>query len=83
LARQEWVSFEASFFLSKPAQSVVVKELRHAYQRFQRGSGITELLGAVLQLSRRYGGADQESAKALRQLRREDLQLICLDHLRY
>lgn len=68
-------------FLSKPAQSVVVRELRGAYRRFQADADVAVLLGAVLGLAERYGAAAEAALKIRRSLRREELRLICFDHL--
>ena len=69
-------------FLNKPAPSVVVKELRAAYRRFQSDVGLPQLLASVLELAQRYGRSTEPSAgKPARTLRREDLRLICFDHL--
>jgi hypothetical protein len=68
-------------FLSRPAASVVVKELRAAYRRFQGNGDSPQLVAAVLNLVELYGRDIQPQAKPARVLRREDLRLICFDHL--
>jgi len=68
-------------FLSRPAQSVVVKELRAAYRRFQGDGDLVGLLAAVLNLGARYASGGEAARKPTRRLEREDLQLICFDHL--
>ena len=68
-------------FLSKPAQSVLVKDLRVAYRRFQGDGNVNELITAALALAERYGGGELAGEKATHQLKREDLRLICFDHL--
>lgn len=68
-------------FLSKPAQSVVVKELRGAYRGFQRNGDVAALLRVVLQFAEKYDAGMQVSNKVVRSLRREDLRLICFDHV--
>ncbi|HVO26244.1 MAG TPA: helicase-related protein [Candidatus Margulisiibacteriota bacterium] len=68
-------------FLSKPAPSVLVKELRAAYRRFQNDGDVKELVVTVLALSERYGGVELRSQRTKGELQREDLRLICFDHL--
>ena len=68
-------------FLSRPAPSVLVKELRAAYRRFQSDSKVSELITTALALATRYGGGELPSEKTKHQLKREDLRLICFDHL--
>jgi hypothetical protein len=68
-------------FLSKPAPSVLVKELRAAYRRFQSDGDVKELVVTVLALSERYGGVELRSQRTKGQLQREGLRLICFDHL--
>ena len=68
-------------FLSRPAPSVVVKELRAAYQRFQRDGDAAGLIGSVVELAERYGASGQPTVRDSRTLRREDLRLICFDYL--
>ncbi len=68
-------------FLSKPAPSVVVKQLREAYREFQRDRNIGSLVGAVVDLAERFGSATESRGGGVLKLRREDLRLICFDHL--
>lgn len=68
-------------FLSKPMPSVVVKELRAFYRRSQSKGDIAALLARVLAFADRYGGTGARESRLLHQLRREDLRLICFDHL--
>jgi hypothetical protein len=68
-------------FLAKPAQSVLVKELRAAYRRFQQNGKVNELIAAAGALAERYGGSEPRRDRIGRPLRREDLRLICFDHL--
>jgi Helicase conserved C-terminal domain len=68
-------------FLSRPAQWVVVKELRAAYRRFQGDSDVAVLLNAALTLASRYGAGSEMTAKSTRRLDRVDLRLVCFDHL--
>ncbi len=68
-------------FLSKPAQSVLVKELRTTYRGFQSDGKISQLITTTLALAERYGGADLRSKRTRQPLHREDLRLICFDHL--
>ncbi len=68
-------------FLSKPARSVTVKELRSSYRRFQADGDVQALLKAVLDIASRYAAAAEGGKKSIHRLRREDLRLICFDHL--
>lgn len=79
VVRQE--ALAAIRFLSRPAPSVVVKELRAVYRRFQRDGEAAGLVGSVVALARGYGASDQPAARDSRTLRREDLRLICFDYL--
>jgi superfamily II DNA or RNA helicase len=77
--RQE--ALAAIRFLSRPLQSVVVKELRGAYRTFQAHGDICGLLDGIAALAERYGSADEAGERVRGSLRREDLRLICFDHL--
>lgn len=70
-------------FLNKPAQSVLLKELRAAYREFQGSGDVKELVAAMLVLSGRYGGSKQPVSERwiAQQLQRDDLRLICFDYL--
>ena len=68
-------------FLSRPAQSVIVKEIRASYRRFQGDGDFAALLTAVLNLAARYASGGEAARKPTRRLEREDLHLICFDHL--
>jgi len=77
--RQE--ALAAIRFLSCSAPSVVVKELRASYRRFQTDGDVAALLSAVLGLGLRYGSGGEPGRKSVRRLERTDLRLICFDHL--
>lgn len=79
IKRQE--ALAAIRFLSRPAPSMVVKELRAAYRRFQGDGEVAALLMAVLSLTSRYGSDSEVTRKSARPLERDDLRLICFDHL--
>lgn len=79
LKRQQVLA--AMKFLGKPAQSVVVKEVRSAYKQFQKSNDGVELVEAVLQLAQQYGSDEPQSRRSIRPLGRDDLRLICFDHL--
>lgn len=69
-------------FLSLPASSVVVKELRVLYRAFQRNADIAALVQAVNGLASTYAAATSpEPSRTRPSLRREDLRLICFDYL--
>jgi hypothetical protein len=81
LAKKRQDALAAIRFLSRPAQSVVVKELRAAYRRFQGEGDLAALLAAVLNLAARYASGGEAARKPTRRLEREDLRLICFDHV--
>ena len=68
-------------FLGKPAPSVVVKELRASYRRFQTEADVVALLSGVLTLAVCYQANGDVTRSVSRRLQREDLRLICFDHL--
>jgi superfamily II DNA or RNA helicase len=67
-------------FLNRPAPSVVVKELRAAYRGLQADSNAAALVAAILVLVERYE-SPKTPASTPTLLKREDLRLICFDHL--
>jgi hypothetical protein len=79
LKRQQ--ALAAIRFLNQPLQSVVVKELRAAYRAFQGNADVGMLVNIVLQLNERFGSASNPAIRTGRSLKREDLRLICFDHL--
>lgn len=69
-------------FLSLPASSVVVRELRGHYRAFQTNGDIGALVQVVGGLAGTYSAATTPAPPRSRpQLRREDLRLICFDYL--
>ena len=67
-------------FLNEPLLSVVVKELRSLYKSFGRSGEIGPLLDGIQRLAAAYA-ASSIKAEPHKALRREDLRLICFDHL--
>jgi hypothetical protein len=61
--------------------AAAVKQLRTAYRRFQADSEIDALLEAVGELDRAFGRTAVPSMGERATLKREDLRLICFDHL--
>jgi hypothetical protein len=75
-------AIEAIRFLSQPMPSVQVKELRRHYQRYQADNLFGPLLDGVLGMRHRYGVGEPRAKESPRfELKRENLRLICFDHL--
>ena len=70
-------------FLNQPMLAVQVRRLRQIHREFQGTSDITLLLRALEELRKAVGGeyAAKEAPEKSKQLRREDLRLICFDVL--
>lgn len=68
-------------FLSRPAPSIVVKELRAAYRRFQADADAVLLVAAVTELAKHYELAAESDRRSTHPLQREDLRLICFEHV--
>jgi len=68
-------------FLTHPLQSVVVKELRAIYKAFEEDGSIAPLIDTTVALAERYAAADGPATAVAKRLHREDLRLICFDHL--
>lgn len=75
-------ALEAIRYLSQPLPGVQVKELRNAFKVFQKNQTISAILEAVLSLKSRYGTlSGASSGEATKELRREDLHLVCFDYV--
>ena len=75
-------AIEAIRFLNRPMPSVQVKELRKRYMQFQKEENFSLLLEAVLAMEERYGTSETaEKTTSRYELKREDLRLICFDHI--
>lgn len=73
-------ALDAIRYLSQPLPGVQVKELRNAFKSFQKNQAIAAILDAVLSLKARYGtSSGTGSGEATKELRREDLHLVCFD----
>jgi hypothetical protein len=70
-------------FLNQPMLTVQVRRLRQIHREFQGNSDVKLLLTALEELRKTTGGEQviRESAGKSKQLRREDLRLICFDVL--
>ena len=68
-------------FLAQPVPSVVVKSLRSAHRSFQQATDVQALIAAVLKLSQMFSSDISSSDGDSSPLRREELRLICFDHL--
>lgn len=80
MARRE--ALTAIRFLSLPASSVVVKELRGHYRAFQTAGDIAALVQAVGELASTYSAATSPvPSRSRHQLQRDSLRLICFDYL--
>jgi len=67
--------------LAQPMAAAALKQLRAAYRAFQADSEIDALLEAVGGLDRTFGRTAMPSMGERPTLKREDLRLICFDHL--
>ncbi len=75
-------ALEAIRFLNQPLPGVHVREIRSLFRSFQTTNEITSLVDGIVTLQQRYGGVDQNRPSgSTRELRREDLRLICFDYL--
>ena len=68
-------------FLNKPLSSPLVKELKRHNAEFQKNSDVASLIGNICSMADKYGGAEVDGSDSLPELRREDLRLICFDHV--
>ena len=70
-------------FLNQPMLAVQVRRLRQIHREFQTKSDVKLLLTALEEMHKTIGGEQvlRESAEKSKQLRREDLRLICFDLL--
>jgi hypothetical protein len=70
-------------FLNKPMLAVQVRKLRQIHREFQGKSDVKLLLSALEELRKTAGGEQviRESTGKSKQLKREDLRLICFDVL--
>jgi hypothetical protein len=75
---------DAIRFLNEPLLAVQVRKLRQAYREFQVKDDIKTVLNFVDELRKSVGGSQtttEPRGNTSRQLRREDLRLICFDLL--
>ena len=76
-------AIECIRFLNQPMLVVQVRELRKAYNNFQRKADIKSLLTAIEGLRAKLGDqpvtTDGEASGAMGHLGRSDLRLICFD----
>jgi Helicase conserved C-terminal domain len=75
-------AIEAIRFLAQPMMTVQVRELRRAYQTFQRDSDIKALLSALNGMRETFAQSSPDTSGDLTsrpQLRRDDLLLVCFD----
>ena len=69
-------------FINRPMANVQLKELRRLYAEFQRRDDVAALVASVLDMAERYGDAATHPREGGRvKLTRDDLRLICFDHL--
>jgi hypothetical protein len=76
-------AIETIRFLNQPMLTVQVRKLRESYREFQGNNDIKLLLNQIQALRKASGGEKltKESSAKFKQLRREDLRLICFDLL--
>jgi hypothetical protein len=76
-------AIEVIRFLNQPMLTVQVRKLRQYFKEFQGNRDIRSLLGNIADLRETSGfnEAAKEPAERTRQLRREELRLICFDVL--
>jgi hypothetical protein len=69
-------------FLSRPMAGVQVKELRALFKGFQKEKDVSSLTESILGMSAKYGDVKpRQGTAAPEKLKRDELRLICFDHL--
>ena len=74
-------ALQALRFLARPMASVAVKALREAYRAFQKSGEVEGLLASIEGLAGEFERAPARAAFAPHVLRRDELRLVCFDHL--
>ena len=70
---------EALQTLREPLPGAYVKDLREAYEAYQRDGDVEALLAAVRELE--TAGEQEPETHAAEQLTREDLHLVCWEYV--
>ncbi|MBI5119056.1 hypothetical protein HZA56_21540 [Candidatus Poribacteria bacterium] len=79
IARQK--AMQAIRFLNKPLASALVKELKKLNADFQKGAAVALFIEGICSMADKYGAANEGGSGTMPELRREDLRLICFDHI--
>jgi len=68
-------------YINQPLTGVQVKGLRSAYQKFQTGHEIVELVTDIERLAETYGSRPHSAPPPSESITRENLRLVCFEYL--
>jgi hypothetical protein len=72
---------EAIKYINQPLSGVQVRELKNIHQQYQETHDLGILIQGINKLVETYGSQQSPSNSTVKQLKREDLKLICFDYL--
>jgi superfamily II DNA or RNA helicase len=72
---------DAIKYINQPLSGVQVRELKNVHQKYQDNPDLGILIQGIDNLAETYGSQQTHSNASFKQLKREDLKLICFDYV--